>query len=298
MKSSEGMLTTNYMKNFISRKYLTKKYDMEYFPDAKINHPHIYLEDPHALVRFAGYLKKNIWTNAKSKVFFRGQTKDNGTMIPSLFRGSICSSHLKIRESAYNELIFRLPKTFTAERFQKDSACALLQHYGIRTPLLDLVDNLYIAIWFAAKERVANPGKPIEYIDSKKEFGWVHFIRTKLRDGSELKCFDLREEQSSLSLRLHVQHGISATRSEGTNWSLDNRCLNDFVVASVRFPINQKWKLKGPLFDTEYMFPSIYYDDTYKRLKANESFKNLIRAITEKYRLSENELGKIDDYIE
>ena len=284
------------MEKFALLKYLTKKFKIEYSQDTNTKRPYLYLEEPRILARFAGYLKKNLWTNAKSEVFFRGQTNDNGTMMPSLFRDDITFEQLQRRYAAYDELITKLPGIFSARRFQKESVGALLQHYGVKTPWLDLVDNLYTAIWFATKEPKRASEKPIEYIDSKKEFGWIHFIRTKCSDDSELIWHDLRRKQSSLSLRMHSQHGISATRSDDTVWNLTNRCLNEFVVASVKFPNIGVCNLKGHLFDTMYMFPSTFFDNTYKYLK-KDKFTSLIKSITDKYHLAEGELGKINDYI-
>jgi hypothetical protein len=281
--------TMNYMKKFASLPNL-KDFNIEYNRERQ----HLYLDDPRILVRFAGYLKKNIMQKEQSKVFFRGQTKDYGTMIPRLFRGhKITDITLKNRYSAYNDLLKKLKETYKSTRFKKGNVGALLQHYGINTPWLDLVDNVYTAIWFATMER--GIGKAIEYVESDEDFGWIYFIKTKLSDGTELKSCDLREVHSSLSLRLHAQHGISVRR-KGAVWNLKNRCLNDFVVATVKFPNNDNWKLKGHLFDTKFMFPSTLYDHTYTYLK-KDRFTELINSITRKYHLSDGELGEIDDYI-
>jgi len=285
----------DYMKQFILLEKGRKGLEIPYIQDAKTKRSYLYLDTPHILALFAGYLKKNLLETAKSHVFFRGQTNDYGTMIPRLFRGNITLNQLEKRILAYKKLINELPKTYEASRFQKESVGAILQHYGIKTPWLDLVDNLYTAIWFATKEPKRASGKPIEYINSKKEFGWLYFIRTKINNKSELKWYDLREEQSSLSLRLHVQHGISATR-ENVNWNLSNRCLNDFVVALVKFPNNKDWSLEGSLFSTKFIFPSKKIDNTYKYLK-KKKFTNLINSIINEYQLEEGELGKINEYI-
>lgn len=289
------MLTKNYMEEFASLKNLTSKFKIKYRQDKKTNRPYLYLEDPRILVRFAGYLKKNIWSKTGTKVSFRGQIKDYGTMMPGLFRGNITHEQLKNRYLAYNELVTKLQNRFNdAQRFQTENVGAILQHYGIKTPWLDLVDNIYTAIWFATKMQEA---KPIRYVDSDRKFGWIYFIRYGLDNGFALRGYDLREDQSSLSLRLHVQHGISVTR-EGDSWDLVNRCLNDFVVAVVKFPNNENWKLKGPLFEMDYMFPSTKYDNTYKRLlKENKNIKKLVYKITNKYDLLENDLGTIDEYL-
>ena len=142
---------------------------------------------------------------------------------------------------------------------------------------------------------VAHKEKKIEYIKSKEKYGWIYFIKTKCNNGSELNWWDLRKEQSSLSLRSHVQQGISATRKD-TNWDLTNRCLNDFVVATIKFPNEDDWNLIVPLFGTKYMFPSSKFDSTYRYLKGKR-FKTLLNSIEKEYQFEKDELGEVNDYI-
>ncbi|HUV79319.1 MAG TPA: FRG domain-containing protein, partial [Candidatus Bathyarchaeia archaeon] len=196
----------NYMEDFVS---LLKKRKVSDIPciilDAKTKQSYLCIEDPHILVMLVGYLKKKLWETEKSHVFFRGQ-EDFRSVIPRLFReefrGELTLKRLENRYSAYDKLINELPDYSKKERFKKESAGAILQHYGIKTPWLDLVDNLYTAIWFATKkENGGTQGKKIEYIESGEKYGWIYFI--KCNNGSELNWCDLRKEQSSLSLRLH-----------------------------------------------------------------------------------------------
>lgn len=253
-------------------------------------HSYLNINNPHLLVRFSGYLKLE---NNGSKVLFRGQTKDYyGTMIPALFRGdNIKEKILKHRYDAYNYLLRNLKSDTKLDRFHKKNDGAILQHYGIKTPWLDLVDNLYTAIWFATMERTEK--EPFKFVERKNgEFGWIYFIKVKERSDPKLKFCELREEHSSLSLRLHTQHGI-AVRRKDEPWKLP--CLKKFVVGTVKFRINDEWKLKGHLFDAKFMFPSILYDRTYNYLKKDQ-FSNLINETKNNFHLSDMELGKIDNY--
>lgn len=283
----------NYMKKF-TKLGTIEPYKIPYCRDKNIDRSYLYIEDPNILVRFAGFLKSHqeiIKTD--SKVFFRGQTKNYGPMIPRLFRGcGIDNITLEKRYRAYNDLLKELKKKYKSTRFKKGNVGALLQHYGINTPWLDLVDNVYTAIWFATMTRTKK--MPYKYVESNEDFGWIFFIKIKQSGDPELKYCNLREDHSSLSLRLHAQHGISVRR-KGTAWNLINRCLNDFVVATVKFPNNDNWKLKGQLFDTKFMFPNSLHDNTYKYLKYDR-FKNLIKQSTEKFDLTEGDLGEIDEY--
>lgn len=276
------MKDENYMEEFKNLKSMKK------FKESFGENPScLCIDNPHLLVRFAGYLKE---ANNKSKVLFRGQTKDyDGKMIPSLFRvNNMNEEILERRYNAYNYLVGKLRNDTKLGRFQRKNDGAILQHYGIKTPWLDLVDNLYTAIWFATMCRTKK--EPFEYIQRKNDqFGYIYFIR----GDSKIKFCELREEHSSLSLRLHTQHGISVKRKDEP-WKLPS--LNEFIVGTVKFRINDSWKLSGHLFDTKFMFPSKTYDRTYNYLK-KDKFTNWINYTEKKFKLSEGDLGKIDDYI-
>src|SRR5439155_13911771 len=99
------------------------------------------------------------------------------------------------------------------KRFGRPHLPALLQHYGVRTSWLDVVDNLYVAIWFATHTRSGGAwtGK------SSGDYGWLYFISTTYST-SCLTVVDFRDSHHHLSTRPHAQHGLSVTRSDN-KWS-------------------------------------------------------------------------------
>ena len=293
--------------NFSHRKYLKKKHVIRI--ESNINRDYVYLEDPIVLARLAGDIKHNLGQPLKGyQVFMRGQSCDHPGMLPTLCRETHGTrNELQIRHKAYEELVSEIRKLKNLKRFQGETGGAILQHYGIRTPWLDLVDNLFVALWFACHNRTES--EPYKYIPkSLNEFGWIYFLR--LEDpmdrksilanqgvvvGDNSKWFDLRCYQTSLSLRAHTQHGIFASRVNPINSNYD---LKDFVVAAVKFPVTQKFiSLVNEFipFSTFYMFPSTYYDNTYKYLR-QEKVKDLIINIERNNGLNEGELGRIDAY--
>jgi hypothetical protein len=95
----------------------------------------------HVFIQASGYLKHVLGKNRTCGVFFRGQSKLYKTLEPSLYRGA---STQKQKSSRDNKL-----KAYVSECEGKVLSAVpeyarepLLQHYGIRTRWLDLVDNI------------------------------------------------------------------------------------------------------------------------------------------------------------
>ncbi len=278
-------------KFIIDRSKLRLSYAAEYEPDAP--RPYLFIEQPELLAGFAGYLKfQCLKKDPKTKVFCRGQVNDYAS-IPSLFRAkNLNDDHVEQRLAAYNTLVAKTKKLYPAKRFQQEDIDPILQHYGLKTPWLDLVDNVFIALWFATQKYFGEKnGNKAHYKTSRKEFGHIYFYATT----PKTKYLELRENHSSLSLRLHVQHGISITRKKGTKWTLANRNLDDHLVATVKFPNRKEWRPGGQIFSTKFLFPSTELDNTYKYLK-KAKFRELLSKITDKYRLGEGELGRVADF--
>jgi len=284
----------NLMEKFLQDRRKLEAYKKIEYHESNGNN-YIYIEDPRFLAGFAGYLKfQCLKQKICTKVFCRGQTNDF-KIIPSLLRdldGIISDDEIiQRRLKAYKELINKIPLLYTPYRFRLEKITPILQHYGIRTPWIDLVDNIYIAIWFATNQFKLNENGKGYFEKSCKEFGWIYFMGIK--DG--LEYYDLREKHSSLSLRIHVQHGISVTRNNN-DWDLRNRDLKDFIIAKVKIPNNKNWNLNNFIFTTDFLFPNVNLDNTYKCLKKN-IFSILLQEITEKYNLKQIEMGNIVDYL-
>ncbi len=99
-----------------------------------------------------------------------------------------------------------------------------------------------------------------------------------------------------LSLRAHTQHGIFASRNR---WSETNYDLNEFVVATVKFPITSAFISlidDFNIFSMGYMFPSPYYDNTYQTLRKSK-VTELICNVERNNSLKKGELGKIYKYV-
>lgn len=266
-------MNTDYVNKFVNqdRKHLKWGNDI-----LIMDKDFIRIENPQLLAAFIGYLKKQHKTIGK--IYLRGERENHKAIIPSLYRGiNITDEIIKNRTSAYNELFVSVPKLFPSYRFKLEDINPLLQHYGIKTNWIDLVDNLYIAIWFAISENTSSTG-------------YIKVICTN-NGSTRLKVSDLREDHSSLSLRPHCQHGISVTK-ETSFWNTHNIDFIDYLIATIEIPNNKQFVLKGEIFSKEYMFPNTNMDNTLKLFLQNK-MKKRISQIIEKYKLEEGELGMI-----
>ncbi|HET8670913.1 MAG TPA: FRG domain-containing protein, partial [Candidatus Saccharimonadales bacterium] len=251
-----------------------------------LGRPYIEINDPAVLMRFTGYVKRHYHSHFGGHVFMRGQPADYGTMIPSLFRG-VFDDRLEGLVEAYRAFITRIQTEFRNERFQTNQLGALLQHYGFKTPWLDLVDNLYVALWFAGRRAVDEGGKV--RLVSTNEDGWLFLVGTGGKTMPRLTYSDLRVTHSSLTLRPHAQHGISATRPARTKWSPSNKCFNESVVAVVKVPAEFTQGFTGPLSDQEFLFPDPAADDTYRILLRSRTQK-IVESVCSEFGLTAGEL--------
>lgn len=141
----------------------------------KLNSPYAKMEDesghrvlhvwsPHVLVQAAGYLKHTLAAGSPCSVLFRGQGKLYDTLMPRLYRG-VTSQKMKMeRDEALQRYLDTVRSQGTVMKAVADRIWEpLLQHYGIRTKWLDLVDNVWVALWFACHNAVVT-GECGEYL--------------------------------------------------------------------------------------------------------------------------------------
>lgn len=266
--------------------------------------PHLLIAHPAILATFMGYLKfQNRQLRETKEVFFRGQTNNHSNIIPSLLRGNDFKK-INILSDAYEKLKLKARELYKASRFREETIDNFFQHYGIKSKTLDLVDNIYIAIWFATNKWKQVSGFPnlCTYEASKEDFGWIYFMlveppfanQTNSSPAFNGYC-DLRKYHSSLSARLHCQHGITYFRDNDGVWTEENRCFDNLLIATVRIPNSDDFRINGTVFSKEFLFPNSEIDNTYKLLK-RDKFAELILAIEDEYKLNAGDLGKIWTY--
>lgn len=283
------------------------------------------VREPNALTQLIGWLKFN---SQGGQVVYRGQSRLHQTMYASGLRGSQGAPLKKAGRSVLAATLHRYiaslagapcicaegPFSFgTAHRCHervgrgvngplvggtyRAAAEPLLQHYGIRTRWLDVVDNVWIALWFACHEQVttsrhafhsrrsseaeeadlsegtlAEPGRPAF---QRHPMAYVAVLDTgMLRTtavpgysiGDNTRLVDLRYAVPSVYLRPHAQHGLLIAPAKLAD--TDDGALTDRVVAYVEILLRDAldWLGTGAMLSPFVLFPPAATDEGFRRL--------------------------------
>lgn len=229
----------------------------------------------HDLTQFIGYGK---YMNCqRHNVFLRGQTSlYSGKMTPSLYRNK---TDVRSINQKYNTRINKLIKEVKSfQGYNKKTLEPLLQHYGIKSPYIDLVDNVWVALWFAlhqAKSETINSHEYIYYYPNENEFSYIFLIATDALEHTEEKGIyigpstiltDLRNAVPSYFLRPHAQHAYMLRKK-------DSLCddYSDLIVGIARIPthLGFEWMGNNEFLTVSSLFPAAYFDSGYKLLLKN-----------------------------
>lgn len=226
----------------------------------------------HDLIQFIGFGKyKN---NQIGNVYFRGQTSlYGGTMIPSLYRKK---TRLDSITQKYNE---RINKAIKGKRifsqYNRSVFEPLIQHYGVKTPYIDLVDNVWVALWFAlhqAKTVSINSHEYVYYYESKEDYAYIILMASDAQKetkqfgvytGADTTLVDLRKATPSYFLRPHAQHAYMIRKNEKFPGD-----YSDLIVGIAKIPtsVGFKWLGSNEFLSLSSLFPATYFDSGYKIL--------------------------------
>lgn len=258
-----------------------------------------------ALSQIIGYVKY-IYSSEKTgkdvRVYFRGQTKHHcrggiPSLSPSLFRGVQSKAKANKRVQNLTEFLQKNDKIFLGKEKndkntnKKDQQYAfptslrkpVLQQYGMCTDWLDVVDNVWVALWFASHSTQSfpeNDGAQLTrkitkfecYQASSEKYSYVYLIVVenvvykemgffKEEDTcSPMEIVDLRVGLPSIYLRPHSQHGLMLRRKTIEKDSDIN--YQDHLALVLRIETKKilKWLGTSPLTDFQYLFPSPVFD--------------------------------------
>jgi hypothetical protein len=270
-----------------------------WIPDAGV----LEVSSTHALTRAAGYLK--YLSKYNEFVLFRGQSQLYPSMRPVLHRGITTTSSLKNRDNIFSEYLKECRKadafvTATPEHAQE----GILQHYGIATKWLDLVDNIWVALWFACHTASSHeenkkylhfskrerPYPPPSHPDAR-EFAYIIAMRSGvvtsdescpgLYTGREASVLDLRIAAPSMYLRPHAQHGVVMRKRSYNDYASSD--MEPLVVGIIRIELGLalSWMGGGDLLSVHNLFPPPIYDHGYNVLlsKAPTPAKTALASI-------------------
>ena len=235
------------------------------------NGEYLHVEDPNILATFVAFCSRR-----RRAVYLRGCDKDYPHSYPALYRGGrgerYYSDDADERLSAYKGFLRILEenKLLKGTRWHRKNVGAVLQHYGIKTPWLDVVRNLYTAIWFATRD-ISGDSLRRNVRLGRKRYSWICIYVNPRR---RLTAVDLARTQSSQHVRPHAQHGVSLAVHASPANDEDHRPpsafssdFNQYRIARVRIPAHsEQWKLRGHMFSPRFLFPDPRHDDSLDQL--------------------------------
>ena len=101
--------------------------------------------------------------------YFRGQS-DKYDLLPGALRYSENSDYIRDFEGLYRRLAYEFPDTINyvslneSSITERESNLSVLQHYGLKTALLDITKNPYIAMLFMLRETIDEYRSPTLYL--------------------------------------------------------------------------------------------------------------------------------------
>ena len=249
------------------------------------------------LIGFGKYINKGF-----CNVYLRGQTSlYGGYMSPSALRPKKIPDsddfepmNCVKRISDYKYHIHEsLNQTKNFINWNKITIEPLLQHYGIRTYWIDVVDNTWIALWFSLHNTTSTIVDSREYIhiseNTPDQYGYIFLMGSdaikECEDqpgvyvGDTTTVVDLRKAVPSYFLRPHAQHGLMLKKN--SNNLSDYADYTDKIIAIAKISVSDalKWIGQTGLLSVQSLFPPPFYDSGYASLmneyKKPESCKHI-----------------------
>jgi hypothetical protein len=257
----------------------------------------------HGLNQLIGYIKYN--NRLHFDILYRGEASLHKTYIPSLYRNYPNVVHANQKIASLIERIILDDKMkkqlhITNPQSERDRYIveSMLQHYGLSTHFLDVVDNHWVALWMGQHRwtllnkqyaYATYRKREISYIDSLSKdsvpkddlyqyillFG-IPRCSHRLEGFQKNKGFvtiDLREILPSMFVRPHAQHAMLVRKLQQDNTDTDK----DFDMASnlaciirIRIDRASEWLGDGKLLTLPNLFPSPANDQGYNILLHRE----------------------------
>lgn len=263
----------------------------------------------HALTQIIGYAK--FINRAYGDVYYRGECNLHDGLMPSIFRR--CAS-----ANSFNSMKMLVDKVVKDDKFIKtlnldeqddvSSAYAIegmLQHYGLKTRYIDMVDNHWVALWMGQNELEVLTQIDKYYRYRKREFKIVEMIDNAISNGKcccnnmyqyilliaipgnlnrinngiyssgSFDLINLRQALPSIFLRPHAQHGYVVRRHvAGGDVKSYDLAANVIGVLKIRIDLVSLWLGNGELLSQANLFPAPAFDNGYDILLSRKDLFN------------------------
>ncbi len=261
----------------------------------------------HSLNQLIGYAK--FINKSFGDVYYRGECKLHDSLLPSLFRGK---TNISSSASRLNTLIENIMSDSNMKKQLKldtsDSiSCqlkieGLLQHYGIKTRFVDVVDNHWVALWMGLNRIQAYKQIQNYYHYEEREIPLIDFvegakcnevdlfqyilliavpgssrrINNGIYDSKTFYKIDLRQALPSTYIRPHAQHGLVIRKRSSEGGQVENYDLASNVVGIIKIRIDRvkKWIGTGELLTQDNLFPPPAFDNGYDVLLSRNDLFN------------------------
>lgn len=250
--------------------------DFQFSDGTKV--PRFRVETFQALTQLIGYAKH---TNQEWDIYYRGQCEAYDSMRPALYRKqNKREARVQNRNRILKTYIEKHRSDLDKLHIPEYAVEPTLQHYGFKTRWIDLVDNIWVSLWFGlyGEKSRTNKGTTFAHIDKRTDNGsqYLYLIATdaKVEDsgkhghysGLETILIDLRKACPSQFIRPHAQHGLLLRRKNTVNEN--HKDLTEFVVCVIELPTAtvREWIKDSDLLSPNFIYPSPYFDEGYSDL--------------------------------
>lgn len=258
----------------------------------------------HALNQIIGHAKFN--NRDYGRVLYRGQCGLYETLLPALIRNNIPSMSTASIETITKRISNQLKRIIDDNKLPNELKInndtqetkewkveAVLQHYGIPTRFIDLVDNHWVALWmglhhieeiknlfsyYRYQERIIPYAEAIpvvpRLIEEKEIYQYIllvafpngEFQAPGISMTDKHIIVDLRQALPSTFLRPHAQHALVAKVKENridVDKSYYDFAENVVGIIRIRIDRSHNWIGSGQLLTQDNLFPPTAYDNGY-----------------------------------
>ena len=251
--------------------------------DIRTKFPILAVEKPSALIQAVGYLKHTRANPSINKmVYCRGQRSLHTSFSPTLYRGLKQENKRCDRDRLIKNFLnkIRIESAFLSA-VPEYAREAVLQHYGLQTRWMDVVDNIWVALWFACHQ-AHTIGRHKEFLHFERrvkkhanDYAYILLLESAsaaisdkpgyFEDGNS-STIDLRIACPSHFIRPHAQHGLLVRLyKKDRQISLD---FSSLIVGVIRIDLDLAldWLGNGHTLSAHTLFPPPVYDYGYREL--------------------------------